>query len=312
MIRIISVILLVVVCSLYYFPVSLQVLPSVNSKMVVAAVGLAFFVWERLRRKSFSIRKDLFPVLFIGLLFSLSSYFSVVYNSTDDMVYATYFVSMCVWMGGAYCVVYLLRWMYGEVSLHTVFLYLGMMCAAQCIIAVMIDNMPALANFVNTTFVGADPEYFENNPRLYGIGAGFDTAGIRFSCVLLGLAYMIKEDVSQAKKNLYILLFLIIGVVGNMISRTTVVGIAVACAYLFLSSVSLSKINLFITSKGLLWTVGGCAMLILLYNAGIYMYNTMPGVRAAFDYGFEGFINLFETGRFSTHSSDLLVKKHGL
>ena len=37
------------------------------------------------------------------------------------------------------------------------------------------------------------------------------------------------------------------------------------------------------------------------------MYNTMPGVHKAFDYGFEGFINLFETGTFSTHSSDLLL-----
>ena len=296
MIRIISVILLVVVCSLYYFPVTLQVLPSVNSKMVVAAVGLALFGWERVRRKSSSIRKDLFPVLVIGLIFSLSSFFSVVYNSTDDMVYVTYFISMCVWLGGAYCVVYLLRWMYGEVSLHTVFLYLG---------------MPALANFVNTVFVGADPEYFEKNPRLYGIGAGFDTAGIRFSCVLLGLAYMMKEDVSRAKKNFYILLFLIIGAIGNMISRTTVVGLAVACAYLFLSSVSLRRINIFITVKGLLWTVGGCAMIVLLYYAGIYMYNTMPGVQAAFDYGFEGFINLVETGRFSTHSSDLLINSIG-
>lgn len=307
MIRIITTILLVVVCSLYYFPVSLQALPSVNSKMVVAAVGLAFFGWEHLRRKSPSIRKDLLPVLVIGLLFSLSSFFSVVYNSTDDMVFATYFVSMCVWLGGAYCVVYLLRWMYGEVSLHTIFLYFGMMCAGQCVIAVMIDNMPALANFVNTVFVGADPEYFENNPRLYGIGAGFDTAGIRFSCVLLGLAYLIKDDVAQSKKNFYILLFLIIGIVGNMMSRTTVVGIAVSCAYLFLSSVPLRRLNILITARGLLWTAGGCAMLVLLYCAGVYMYNTMPGVRAAFDYGFEGFINLVETGTFSTHSSDLLL-----
>ena len=307
MIRIISVILLVVVCSLYYFPVSLQVLPSVNSKMVMAAVGLVLFGWERLRRKSTSIRKDLFPILVIGILFSLSSFFSVVYNSTDDMVYVTYFVSMCVWLGGAYCVVYLLRWMYGEVSLHTIFLYLGMMCAGQCVIAVMIDNMPALANFVNTVFVGAGLEYFENNPRLYGIGAGFDTAGIRFSCVLLGLAYLIKDDVAQSKKNFYILLFLIIGIVGNMMSRTTVVGIAVSCAYLFLSSVPLRRLNILITARGLLWTTGGCAMLVLLYCAGVYMYNTMPGVRAAFDYGFEGFINLVETGTFSTHSSDLLL-----
>lgn len=311
MLHFILVILLVVVCSLYYFPVSLQVLPTVNSKMIVAAVGLALFCMERLKRKSPSIRKELFLILVVGLVFSLSSYFSVVYNSTNDMVYATYFVSMCVWLGGAYCVIYLLRLMYGEVSVHTVFLYLGLVCAGQCVIAVMIDNVPALQYFVDNTITGIDPEYFEKNPRLYGIGASFDTAGIRFSCVLLGLAYMIKENVSQAKRNFYIVLFLIIGAVGNMISRTTVVGVAVACAYLLLSSMSLHKIHIMITARGLLWTVGLCMAIIALSYAGLYMYDTMPGVHSAFDYGFEGFINLFETGRFSTHSSDLLVKSIG-
>ena len=213
MAHIISGILIAIVCSLYYFPISLQILPSVNSKMVVAALGLAFFGWERLKRKSLSVREDLFLVLCLGLVFSLSSYFSVVYNSTDDMIFATYFVSMCVWLGGAYCVVYLLRRMYGEVSLELVILYLGMMCAGQCVIAVMIDNIPVLQHAVNNTITGIDPEYFKKNPRLYGIGAGFDTAGIRFSCVLLGLSYLIKKSASLARKNFYILLFLIIGIV---------------------------------------------------------------------------------------------------
>lgn len=75
-------ILLIIICSLYYFPFSFQALPTVNSKMVVAALGLIFFGWERIKRKSLSIRKDLLLVLCIGLVFSLWSFFSVVYNST--------------------------------------------------------------------------------------------------------------------------------------------------------------------------------------------------------------------------------------
>lgn len=307
MIHIISSILIAIVCSLYYFPISLQVLPSVNSKMVLAAMGLAFLGWERMKSRSLSVRKDLLLVLCLGLVFSLSSYVSVVYNSTDDMVFATYFVSMCVWLGGAYCVVYLLRRLYGKVSLTLVLLYLGIVCAGQCVIAVIIDNMPALAHAVAHTITGIDLEYFAENSRLYGIGAGFDTAGIRFSCTLLGLSYLIKESASPARRNFCILLFLIIGTVGNMISRTTVVGIAVACGYLFLSSLSLQKITIMITGRKVLWTAGGGIMLVLLYYAGIYMYNTMPGVRSAFEYGFEGFINLVENGTFSTHSSDLLL-----
>lgn len=304
-------ILLIIICSLYYFPFSFQALPTVNSKMVVAVLGLIFFGWERIKRKSLSIRKDLLLVLCIGLVFSLWSFFSVVYNSTDDMVFATYYVSMCVWLGGAYCVIYLLRQMYGKVALQTLIIYMGIMCAVQCVIAVMIDNIPILQNAVDNAITGIDPEYFEKNPRLYGIGVGFDTAGIRFSCVLLSLAYMIKVSASLIKKNLYILLFLLIGVVGNMISRTTIVGIAIAGSYLLLSSISLRKVVITITSKRISWVVGLCVILFILYNAGIYLYNSMPGVRAAFDYGFEGFINFYKTGSFTTHSSDLLIDSIG-
>lgn len=309
MIHLISVVLLVVVCSLYYFPVSLQILPSVNSKMIVAAIGLVFFVMEHLKRKSPTIRKDLLPVLLLGLVFSLSSYFSVVYNSTDDMVFATYFVSMCVWLGGAYCVVHLLRLVYGEVSLRTVSLYLGMMCAGQCIIAVLISNIPALANVVDAIFVTAGLEYYEKHPRLYGIGASFDTAGIRFSCVLLAITYLIKTSSTYTERNFYIVLFLIIGSIGNMISRTTVVGLIIACLYLLLSSGTWLKARL--TPRNITWVTGAVLAVIALIYIGDHLYQTSADFKKHFDYGFEGFINFYETGSFSTHSSDLLVNSIG-
>lgn len=304
--RILLLLLLVIVCSCYYFPITLAVFPAVNSKMILAAIGLVLFLWEHLRYRSPVIRKELFPVLLMGGVFSLSSYYSVVYNGTDDFVFATYFISMAVWLGGAYCVIYLLKCVYGIVSLHRVLLFLALVCAGQCVIAVMIDNIPALKNIVDAVF-GISTEYFEKNPRLYGIGASFDTAGIRFSCVLLGIGYLINKSVSQTEKSFYILLLLIIGVIGNMISRTTVVGLAITGVYLFLSSASISWSQAKITSKKMLWIVGLCIAFVFLFKTGMYMYHTMPGVRKAFDYGFEGFINWFESGTFSTHSSYLLL-----
>ena len=296
--RFLSVILSVIVCSGYYFPVTLSGFPVANSKIILAVMGLVFFVWEHVKCKSSVIRKEMFPVLLLGFVFSLSSFYSVVYNGTDDFVFVTYFVSMCVWVGGAYCVIYLLKHMYGTASLHTVFLYMGLMCAGQCVVAVK--------NTVDSVF-GISAEYFEKNPRLYGIGASFDTAGIRFSCVLLGIGYLIKNSISRRNKNFYILLLFIIGIIGNMISRTTVVGVAVTLAYLLMSSTLVSWFQVKITSKKILWGVGLCFSIVLLYKTGIYMYDTMPGVRKAFDYGFEGFFNWYETGTYSTHSSDLLL-----
>lgn len=307
--HILSIIILAIICSCYYFPVTLNALPSVNSKMFIAALGLLVFVWEHIKNRTPSIRKEIFPVLILGLLFSLSSYFSVTYNSTDDFVYATYFVSMSVWLGGAYFVIYTFRKVYGTVSLKTICFYLAMVCAGHCILAVIIDNVPILADMIDTIFAQAEKEYFEKNPRLYSIGVGFDTAGIRFSCVLLGTAHLIKKAVTNVERNFYIALFLIIGSIGNMISRTTVVGLVVSCIYLFCTFGFLLKARL--TLKGILWIAGASFSVILLIYVGNYLYVNSQGFKDSFDYGFEGFINFYNTGSFSTHSSDLLVNSIG-
>lgn len=298
------VILLIIVCSSYFFPYTLTKFPVANSKMMVAAIGLVLFSWEQIRNKTLGIRGDLFPMLVLGLLFSLSSFFSVVYNSTNDFIYATYFVSMCVWLGGAYCVLYLLRHIYGVSSIRLVFIYLAVVCAVQCIVAVLIDNSVFVRNMVNSVFV-IDTEYFKNTPRLYGIGADFDTAGIRFSCVLMGLAYLNKEQISLSRRGFYLVLYLIIGVMGNMISRTTVIGVGLSCLYMLMTS--LSWLTAKITLKGIFFGLGSCLLLVLLVYIGIDLYHNQPGARMTMQYGFEGFFNLFGTGSFSTHSSDLLL-----
>lgn len=299
-----DILFLTVLCSCYYFPVTVALVPFVNSKMVVAVVGLLMFLWSRIKRQSFSMRLELLPVILMGLIFSLSSLFSVAYNSTDDFVFVTFFISMCVWLGGAYCVTSFIRLKYGCVALRTVFFYVALACALQCILAVLIDNIPQLRQFVNNVF-GISSEYFDENPRLYGIGAAFDTAGIRFSCALLGLGYLIKNELDLIRKSWYIFVFVVIIVVGNMISRSTVIGLSVACFYMILPK--RLCINQTLNLGKFFWYICGVLTLILIYNLIEYMYYTLPNVRQSIDYGFEGFFNLFRTGEFSTHSSDLLL-----
>lgn len=272
-------------------------------------MGVAVFVWEHVTQRRPAIRQETVPVLIWGLLFSLVSYFSIVYNDTYDSVFATYFVSMCVWLGGAYLVTYVLKKIHGSVTIKTVFQYLTWVCAGHCILAVIIDNSPVLAISIESVFEQPSLEYFEKNPRLYSIGVGFDTAGIRFSCVLLGCAYLIKNTSTDMQRNLYIALLLIIGGIGNMVSRTTAVGLAIACIYLL--STSNPWIRMRITPRRLSWFVGLGLLIVFLLYAGGHLYNTSGGFRRSFDYGFEGFINLYKEGRFFTYSSDLLVNSIG-
>lgn len=300
-------ILLTIICSLYYFPITLNALPMLNSKMFLAALGIVLFAWEHIiKNRTLSIRKEMLPVLLLGLLISLWSYYSVVYNNTSDFVFVTYFVSMSVWLGGAYVVIYLLRVVYGTVTYKLVFKYLVYVCTAQCVLALIIDHVPSFAMAVDSVIQQVSLEYFDKNPRIYGIGAAFDTAGIRFSCVLVAVAYLINNTRNEVERGIYIAAMVVISVVGNMISRTTVLGIVLALLYLMLANGSWLKA--YITPKKILWVLGLFILSVVLYDLGSYMYAVNPGFREAFDYGFEGFINLFNTGEFATNSSDMLFR----
>lgn len=295
-----------VVVSCYFFPFNTWAFPALNSKMVVAAFGLVLFCWEHFRTRNYCLRKDMIPVLLLGLLFSLSSYMSVAINGTGDMVYVTYFVSMAVWLGGAYCVIWLLRKLYGKASLQHVFIYLAIVSASQCIIALLIYEIKPFADFVNGIVMYAAEYYEHNRSRLYGIGAGFDSAGIRFSTVLLGIGYLVRStSASRGWRIAYIIMFAITGTLGNMISRTTVVGVAFGLIYMLFPSVSWLRSRISMNSVWM-WLTVSCGIVVFIMT-GVYLYRSSPAVNDLMQYGFEGFINLFKTGTFSTHSSDLIL-----
>ena len=73
-----------------------------------------------------------------------------------------------------------------------------------------------------------------NESRLYGPGCALDVAGSRFAVVLIMIAYIttLKDDeVARKYIWLYIAAFLYITVVGNMMARTTIMGVGLALLY---------------------------------------------------------------------------------
>ena len=61
-----------------------------------------------------------------------------------------------------------------------------------------------------------------------------------------------------------------------------------------------------LTRRHFLWGVGVSAAFCVLAGVIYYAYHHVASLRGSMEYGFEGFINFFRTGEFSTHSSDLL------
>lgn len=300
--RIIKVIIILIVFSCFYFPFSLRSLPGYNSKMFVALIGLAFWGWTQLKNMNLSIDRDMLRVTILAILFSLQCLFSTVYNSTEESAYIDYVVSMWVWLGGAYSVIYLIRRFHGFASMYLIFYYMALLCSFHCILAILIDNIPVLQQAV-VNVVAVNTDFFDYAKRIYSIGVATDTAGIRFSCALLGVGWLIRHRESDLYGWLFILLFLVIAIIGNVISRTTLVGVVVAAFYLLLST---SWVHCRITDKKIYMLVSLVLLCFVTIWTVIYLYNHNPSFHHYFRYGFEAFFNYFEEGTWSTNSTDRL------
>ena len=307
--KLIKILLAGIAVSFYFFPFEFTFLPGVNTKMAMAGVGLVLYALDLAKGRAPQINKDGFQIAVIAALVSLCGLASVIINNTNDYTYATYIVSMFVWLGGAYTAVKIVKWLHGYVSVELICNYLIGVCVGQCVLALMIDSIPAFKALVDRFVVGfdfVDVEKLSKKHRLYGIGAGLDVAGTRFAAVLVMVAVILQRLSWSRYHNymwLYLVAFLMISVVGNMMARTTTVGVIVSLMYWGIASgvfkLSIRKDNLRIW-KYLL--VSLCVAIPMI----VFFYSTNQKFHENIRFAFEGFFSIVENGKWETNSNTML------
>jgi hypothetical protein len=274
--------------------------------MVLGAIGIVLFFFDSVRVKRFEATMSILGATGLALLFSYICYFSTDINCTNDYSYATYFVSFFVWLGGAYSIICLLRRTHGEANFRLLATYLAGVCTVQCILALMIDRIKPLKNFVDS-FINQGQESLNEIGRLYGIGASLDPAGVRFSIALILIAAVLSKDhiVRSSRKYMVAMLiaFFIISVLGNMVSRTTSVGMAMGFVYLIWTT---GILRLVVKVDNLKFFTVFITLLGIIIAASIYLYNTDDSFHQNLRFAFEGFFNWMETGEWKTASTEKL------
>lgn len=294
----------VIITSFYFFPFEFIFLPGINTKMVLAGIGL-LVLGQRLAQKGHgNIDGNFFNLSLIALGISLVSLITMTYNDTNDNSFLTYFVSMWVWLGGAYTVVRWLEFAYGYVSVRLICNHLIGVCVMQCIIALSIDYYAPLKNFVNG-FLGGEAFMGNAGNRLYGIGAALDVAGLRFATVAVMIGFMLSKSKDFSNKQVlgYLFSFFIIAIIGNMMSRTTTVGIVIALLYLCYCAVINTE---FKENKRLLVWFG--VFLCVVIPVVTLLYHTNETFYRNIRFAFEGFFSLWETGEWNVTSNDILFE----
>lgn len=299
----IAIVAMVFIVSFFYFPVGLKFVAGYNTKTIMAGIGIAFAAWAMIKKPA-GIPKNLIPLFLLAAAVSVIGAFSVVYNGTIDTAYATYIISMAVWLSAAFVVCVMIEWLHGYLDVKLVGHYIIAVCVMQCISALLIDNVPAVNALLNSIF-DLGKEMMEEMHRLYGLGSGLDVAGIRFSVCLIIIAAFIhdlKDEDRNYKLIIYVLCFLFISVVGCMMARTTYVGIIMSIGYWVLCMI-FEPDKVALTSKRLGTIVGVLGVAVVVC---VLLYNTNVNFRFFFRFAFEGFFNLFESGEYSVASTDTL------
>lgn len=310
MLRFIPYMIIGVITSFYFFPISFTFLPeSVNTKMILAVIGFIFVAYQCIRKGSIKINKGLLIATAIAIIFSLICFISTDINYTTDYAYASYIVSFFVWLSGAYAICAFIRAVHGYVDFKIVTLYLAGVGFAQCILAMMIDNIPAFQQLVDS-IVMQGQEFFQEVDRLYGIGAALDPAGVRFSLILVMIAGLLANDKDIRQNNIAITLLLIafftIAVVGNAISRTTILGLLSGVMYFIISS-GLFRLLVKQDSIKLGILFGGLLMVAVIIS--VYLYNSNSAFYSYMRFAFEGFFNWIEKGEWATSSTEKLNRE---
>ena len=305
MLRYIQIALAVLLTSFYFFPFEFTFLPGVNTKMAMAGVGLVLLGLQLGKARNQLFSKDMVTISAYALLVSLTSFIAVTLNETRDYTYVSYIISMWVWLSAAYVAVSVMRKIHGYVSVELVCNYLIAVCVFQCISALVIDFVPSFRNIVHNYILGTREWYYEFE-RLHGIGAMLDPAGSRFAVVLTMIVFIavrIANSVKRSQILWFLMAFLLIAVVGNMIARTTTVGIVFALAYLIYTL----GLHRFKINKGagylISWFVG---ILLVTIPVLTILYHTNEQIHDNLRFAFEGFFSLAEKGRWEVHSNEIL------
>ncbi len=299
----------VILTSFYFFPFTFTFLPGVNTKMAMAGVGLVLVGLQLGRARNSIFSKDMVTISLYAVMVSFTSFIAVTLNETRDYTYVSYIISMWVWLSAAYVAVKYMRTVHGYISVELVCNYLIAVCVFQCISALIIDTFPVVKNYALTYIADLGPtemELMKESGRLFGFGAALDPAGSRFAAVLTIIVFMATRLAATNRNKYlvgYILAFIFIAIAGNMIARTTTVGVIIALAFL-LYSIGLHRMAISkSTGRIILWFVG---ILVVAVPLLTILYHTNEQFHDNLRFAFEGFFSLAEKGRWEVSSNEIL------
>lgn len=294
------------------YPVRFAFFPFVSTRVTIGAMGILLFLINSLSynsKKILAIKKEWLSVAISLMTILLIAIFVDLLNGTKETYFIKFPLSMIAIFGASYAVAKGVKSVYHQITFDIIARYIVLSVVLQMIIAVFMFISPiikeSLINLLAVNYqkqVGIDIIGLRN--RIIGFGSQFFAAGVVNCFTLILLTILIKYKSSRNEKTTYLKLgFVLLSIVGTVLSRTTLVGILMSVAiFMFKSKIFIIKsstIKLFIVF----------AALVVLFVC--FMPNSIfEKIKTASRFGFEMFYNYFEKGELSTKSTNQLFEMY--
>ncbi len=287
----------------YLFPISFVFIPmGLTTRMIITVCGLLMLIIHIVRTKKIDFNQDIIRLFYYFIGFIAISFLSMSLNSSTDIQFVFYPVSLLLILISSYAVVKLFK--FDSRIIIITFVYA---IVAQNILSLLMFVMPELSQFLNDYQNISELDLLKldelSEMRLLGFGSSYFGSGI-INCVgLLFIAYLYLEEKITSRKLMYVLLFLVTAFIGILKARTTFLGVILALLYISTRD-GLKSIKFLIQFLFISLFIGFLVFSIL--------EKFVPNFDVLMSFGFEMFENYFRYGSLESNSTDELTEMYTL
>jgi len=289
---------------IYIYPLKFNFFPFSSTRITISVIGILLFIIDGLtnsKKKMIIIRKEwllIFSSLIAVCVIALSTN---LINGTTETYFITFPLSMIAIMGASYAVVRVVKAVYHQISFDIISRYIIISIVFQMILTVLMFMSP----FLKDSMLSLLTENYRQelgieslkHVRIIGFGSQFFAAGVVNCFTLILLAILIKNKCSGNRRTTFLKLgFILVSIVGTMMSRTTLIGILLSFAIFSYKS----KIFILKSSTIKLCIIFAVLVVLSVYFMPSSVYNK---IKTASRFGFEMFYNYFEKGELTSKST---------
>lgn len=276
----------------------------ISTRVLFGFFGAILIIKYLLKSNRLKISKITFKYLISLIVIGLISFFTNSIHSTSEFHYIIYiFQSIIIICSSYFCIFCVSHLSKKEISFEYLSrIFIGAVALQMIITVIMFLSPSVKEHLISIQSTDSFTEVFLEGGwwRVTGFGSEYFIAGVVNCYALLLISHCILYD--RFNINILLLCFILISIIGSVMSRTTLVGIVLGITYILTKGNSKIRILIF---KYIAFII--IAILIIGSSTKIAMTDQME---TTLRFGFEAFYNYFETGTFTTASAENLLNDH--